>query len=348
MKWLLYLLPFTFVSALCAQVSVPAVVVDGSGQSIHGLQKSDFSVKCGKEATFDSVEEVAPVSLNGFGDPTPIFILYDADSVPAPTQGQVANMLLEYLRRAAAERLPVTLLVDQGGGVVKLIHDLSIDPVVLSAAISQITSKQSRPSPDSADPNFEQKVTQEAARLAELTHFTSHHRFGPPELEQLTALQAVGTMLQRSSKRKLLVWMTASFFVTMGSDEISHPKSGAFVAPYQSELVATYQGTMGVLNKARVSIYPVQILPPAGVGTTQDVRDAFEGIAKSTGGNVLARFHNDNDFADSLDYLRKHVNSYYELSFSVQPQKRSWVSATIRVSRPDARITAPNGFIAGQ
>ena len=347
MRWLT-VLSLAFTCTLSAQVSIPALVVDSSGQTVHGLQKSDFNVRCDKSATFDSVEEVAPVALNGFGDPTPIFILYDADSVPAPTQGQVANMLLEYLRRAAAERLPITLLVDQGGGVVKLIHDLSIDPVVLSASISRITSKQSQPAPGSTDPNFEQKVTQESARLNELTHFVSRHRFGPLELQQLTALQEVGTMLQRSSKRKLLVWMTASFSVTMGADELAHPKFGAFVTSYQSESAATYQGTMDVLNKARVSIYPIQLLPPSGVGTTQDVREAFEGVARATGGNALGRYHNADDFANLLTSLRTHISSYYELSFLVQPQKRSWVSATAKIARPDVKVSIPSGFIAGQ
>jgi VWFA-related protein len=257
-------------------------------------------------------------------------------------------MLLEYLRRAAAERLPVTLLVNQGGGVVKIIHDLSTDPTVLAAAIAQVTAKEAPPNPGSADPNFETKVKQETERLSELTHFTTHRRFGPLELQQLTALQAIGTMLQRSSKRKLLIWITASFAVTTGSDEILHPKSGAFVGNYQSELVATYQGTMDVLNKARLSVYPIQILPPSGAWYGLDAVVGFEGIAKSTGGRVLDRYRDANDFATSMADLRKHVDSYYALSFSTQSQKRSWVSATIKVSRPDTKVFAPNGFIAGQ
>jgi len=103
-----------------------------------------------------------------------------------------------------------------------------------------------------------------------------------------------------------------------------------------------------VLNQARVSVYPIQIVPPGSAGTPPDVLGAFEGIARSTGGNVLNSFHNTSDFADSLAHLRTHVNPYYELSFSVPPQKRSWISTTIKVPRPDVKVTAPNGFIAGQ
>src|SRR5262252_10115366 len=131
--------------AIFAQTSIPAIVVDRDGQAVHGLQKSDFSVHSDKTTNFDVAEEVSPIALNGFGDPTPIFILYDPVSVPSPTEGQVSNMLLEYLRRASVEHLPVTILANQGGEVVKLIHDLSIPPSVLRAAISRVTSKEAAP-----------------------------------------------------------------------------------------------------------------------------------------------------------------------------------------------------------
>ena len=341
------LLGLILTGTICAQTSIPAIVLDNSGQAVHGLQKSDFSVRTGKTANFDSVEEIFPVALNGFSDPTPVFILYDAVSVPAPTEGQISNMLIEYLRRAAAERLPVTLLVNQGGEVIKIIHDLSIDPAVLAGAIARVTSKDSPPTSPSTDPDFEQKVKQETERLSELTHFVTHRRYGPLEIQQLTALQAVGTMLQRSNKRKLLVWMTASFSATMGADEVSH-RAVPLIGPYQAEVVSTYQSTMEMLNKARVSVYPVQILSPAGVGTTLDVRAGFEGIAKSTGGRALDRFHDVNDFATMVAGIRKRVDSYYAFTFSVQPQKRAWISASIKVQRPDAKVIAPNGFVAGQ
>jgi VWFA-related protein len=334
--------------AIFGQTSIPAIVVDRDGQTVHGLQKSDFSVHSDKTASFDVVEEVSPVALNGFGDATPIFILYDPVSVPSPTEGQVANMLLEYLRRASAEHLPVTLLVNQGGEVVKLIHDLSISPSVLATAISRVSSKDVPSNSENTTPDFEQKVTQETERLNELTHFTTHRRYGPLEIQQLSALRAVGTMLQRSNKRKLLVWLTASFTVTMGPDEMEHRAFGPSIGPYQGELVATFQSAMDTLNKARVSVYPVQVLPPSGAWVRQEVITGFEGVARSTGGRVLTRYHDANDFAELLADLRKQVDSYYELSFSTQPQKRSWVSATIKVSRPDAKVSAPKGFVAGQ
>ena len=104
---------------------------------------------------------------------------------------------------------------------------------------------------------------------------------------------------------------------------------------------------MDTLNKSRVSVYPMRVLAPSGAQFGQDV-GGFEGVAKSTGGTVLKHFRDANDFAVAMADLRKHVDSYYTLSFSTQPQKRSWVSATIKVSRPDVKVVAPNGFIAGQ
>jgi hypothetical protein len=124
MKQLLSCLVLT--SAMYAQVSMPAVVVNSSGQSVHGLQKSDFSVDCGTGATVDAVEEVTPVALNNFADPTPVFILYDAPSIVLPIQGKVAKLLLGFLRRTANEHQTVTVLENTGTGV-QVIHDLSIE-----------------------------------------------------------------------------------------------------------------------------------------------------------------------------------------------------------------------------
>src|ERR1017187_4680996 len=111
MNKLIILLVLVFASAtVIAQISVPAVVVDPSGQSIHGLQKSDFDVRCGKLASFDSVEEVPPLKFSNFADPVPVFILFDSISIETPEQGEVSRLLLEYLRKAADEHLAVTLL----------------------------------------------------------------------------------------------------------------------------------------------------------------------------------------------------------------------------------------------
>ena len=113
--WVLTLLAFT--ASLFGQVSVPAVITDGSGKSVHGLQKTDFIVTCGKSVVFDSVEEVPALRFAAFSDPIPVFILFDALTIPPPAQGQTAKQLLTYLRKAADERMAVTLLVNSARGL---------------------------------------------------------------------------------------------------------------------------------------------------------------------------------------------------------------------------------------
>jgi hypothetical protein len=76
--------------------------------------------------------------------------------------------------------------------------------------------------------------------------------------------------------------------------------------------------------------------------------DGMGGIARATGGEVLGVLQNTNDFASSMEALRKKTDSYYMLSFSIQPpQKKSWTETKIQVNRPGTKVTAPKGFVAG-
>ena len=109
---------------------------------------------------------------------------------------------------------------------------------------------------------------------------------------------------------------------------------------------------MRTLNQSRISVYPMRVLFPPSPRQRFDERsnvDGIGGIARATGGEVLGVLQNTNDFASSMAALCKRIDSYYMLSFSIQPpQKKFWVETKIQVSRPKAKITAPKGFVAGQ
>ncbi len=155
-----------------AQVSIPASVIDASGRSLHGLQIPDFEVSCGKKAGFDSVEEIPALKFTALSDPTPVFILFDALSIPPLVQNQTAKQLLTYLRKAADERLAVTLLVNSGRGL-EVIHDVSTDEQVFVAALDRVMPEKKRTQADSASgtssDEFAKSVAQEARQLQELT-----------------------------------------------------------------------------------------------------------------------------------------------------------------------------------
>jgi len=130
-------------SGALGQVSAPAVVTDGSGGAVHGLSKSDFTVSCGENASFDSVEEVPALNFTTFSDPTPVFILFDALTVAPPVQGNVERLLLTYLRKAADEHLAVTVLANSDHGLL-LVHDMATDTKIFSAAMDQVMPKSTK------------------------------------------------------------------------------------------------------------------------------------------------------------------------------------------------------------
>ena len=229
-----------------AQTSIPVVVVDGSGQTVRGMQKPDFSVNCGQAATLDAAEEVTPAALSGFSDPTPVFVLYDAPSIESPLQPKLSTLLLGFLRTAVNEHLAVTLLENTGTSL-ELIHDLSVDPAVLAAALDRVSPKKDQAqvssplAPSSAE--WQKKVDDATTRLQTLTRAILPKvarekvagEAGPqpganPIHERLASLRLVSKMLQRSRQRKLLVWITGYLPISVDKGRlVLQQSSGAFM-----------------------------------------------------------------------------------------------------------------------
>jgi len=247
MKQLLSCLVLT--SAMYAQVSMPAVVVNSSGQSVHGLQKSDFSVDCGTGATVDAVEEVTPVALNNFADPTPVFILYDAPSIVLPIQGKVAKL------------------------------DRADDP-----ALDRLESGKKSLGGATADSanGVQEKVDQAKTRLQSLLRPVYPRTGGKlsgeiglvPSLgstdDRPDSLQLVAKMLQRSRQRKLLIWLTGEV-PTSESSIVVDPVTKSY-RPCRgegecSELHSTkprssrtsWINAIEALNESRISVYPIHL-----------------------------------------------------------------------------------------
>jgi VWFA-related protein len=363
-----------FASFGFGQVSVPASITDSSGKSVHGLQKSDFSVAVGKNAGFDSVEEVPALSFTSFSDPVPVFILFDAASIPPPVQGQTAKQLLSYLRKAADERLAVTVLVNSERGL-QLVHDMSTDPKVFVAAMDRVMPKSRNQQPETTQTDeFSKAVGQEVQQLQILTKTIPYAVFykttlgGPRrpmseedearrslEKQELESLRQVGQIFQRSRKRKLLLWLTGYFPISVANHELTY---GDYALPYgearpkiRSEMTPLYQGAINSINDARISVYPTFVVDARNYDVQRLAKDTLDGLdelARRTGGKMLG-IVDSIDFTSTVAELRKSFDSYYILTFLLQSvHKDSWIDSNIKVTKSEAKVTAPRGFFAEQ
>ena len=113
------LLVLLFVSGITvpgshAQITLPVIVQNRSGQGLHDLQNTDFSVQCSNKFSLVSAQEF-PATVSQFKNPVPVYVLYDILTIPSPQQGHLSQLMLNYLRAAASENRAVTILVLSDG-----------------------------------------------------------------------------------------------------------------------------------------------------------------------------------------------------------------------------------------
>lgn len=366
----LVLLALTLSAA--GQVSVPALVTDNSGTTIHGLHESDFMVDCGKQAHLEGVEEVTTLSFSAFSNPIPVFILFDALSVPPPVQGEVAKQLLGYLRRAADDGLAVTVLVNSDRGL-ELVHDMSADPNVFLTAMNRVLPsshvKQSQSTTSAATDEFKKAVDQEVRQLQQLTktfpyaiYKTTRSEWLSPddeearrrivEKQELQSLYQTGEIFRRSRKRKLLIWLTGYFPFNIANGELTYAN---YAMPYgrarpkiRPEMTSAYQTAIDSLNNSRISAYPA-FVPDAHNYNMQvlakDTLDGLDELARRTGGRMLGIVDQIDLFSTIAD-LQHHFDSYYVLTFKFQSPKDSWIESHIQMKQQGAKVIATNGFFA--
>ena len=313
----------------------------GQVASPAGLQGSDFSVDCGKSALLKSVQEVSPATVSNFKSPVPIYILYDAASIPSPAQGITSKLLLKFLRTTAEENRALSLVVSTDQGL-QVIHEMSTESKVLYAALDRLDLGQAPVT--SSRSEFDSKVNEEAARLQQLTRLLSNARFRaytPPAFQQLQTLEQVGEMLRRSPKRKLLVWMTGSFPLTIDSDELLYRNSAVSREPNLTKMTVAYEKAISSLNLSRISAYPIRI--PVRVANGDTTGYGLAELARNTGGRYLGEL-DEIDFPVAVAELSKEPQPYYLLTFDTFVRKESWVGCKIKTNRREIQLWAPKGF----
>lgn len=380
-RMLLSLVSMSMAAGAAAQVIVPVRVQDSSGADVHGLQASDFGLSC-KKTTVQSVEEVAPVTVDGFSDSTPVFIVYDAESLSELNQKQMNSLLLSFLRTEETQHHAVTLLRNTHTGL-ELINNFSSRPDVVLAALDRVSPEKGSVSPTAAtgtDPEFAKQVDEEVLRLRQLTEVVPQAaRIAPGAIsldERMASMQTVARSLKGSPHRKLLLWVTGYLPVYIDNGVVKgasgmqmfDPKWNTN-RPCQGEAecgearyanaglrVATpaWAGMLKALNDSRISVSTAYVNGNPGDITDCCVRllqseraGGLENLARGTGGKQLSATSPLN-FATLVERLRQEVAPYYLLTLKTSASDNRWTSCAVTVQRPNVKVEAPDGFFSVQ
>lgn len=316
-----------FCPRLCAaqrEIVIPVVVTNQSGSHVSNLQKTDFSVQA-KDSTLINVDEVNPLLARGAAGAAPLFILYDAISVPPPYQGNVSESLLALLSKAAATNETIGLVVNSSDGL-QVIHNPVTGNDVLAAAIDRLSSTatnalghtDSRP-----DQDFETKVSSEYSRLQLLKKVLPNAGeipMLPTASRQLEGLQRTAAMLQRSSGRKILGWIGAYFPIQVNGGELMFGSWTPDKMPQLNNLAIEYENTIALLSSAHVSVSPLQVEGPSpknpAFSHVEDTRAGLELLARQTGGVLLKS--NTRTVSEAVAEAREMIAPYYLLHFAVR------------------------------
>jgi hypothetical protein len=149
----------------------------------------------------------------------------------------------------------------------------------------------------------------------------------------------------------LLVWLTAYFPISVENGELSYESYSlpfGMTRPHvPPEMTPAYQAAIDALNEARISVYPAFAPDAHNYDIHRLAKDTLDGlseVARRTGGTMLG-VSDEIDIFSTIAGLRKHFDSYYMLTFTLQgARKNSWIDSTIKVNKEGMRATAQAGF----
>lgn len=365
----LALVAMSMTAGATAQVLVPVAVKDSSGTLMHGLQASDFVLSC-KGTTVQSVEEVAPVTVEGFSDPIPAFVVYDAESLAEVNQNKMNGLLLSFLRSEETQHHALTLLKNTQRGL-ELINNFSSPPDVVLAALDRISPEKGsvpRTPAAGADPEFSKQVDEEVQRLRQLTELVPWAVMGSPGAisvdQRMSSLETVAKSLQHSPHRKPLLWVTGYLPVYIDNGVVKGASAMAGCqgeaecgeARYANSVVRVstpgWAGVLKALNESRISVSTAYINGNPGDITDCCVRlwespraGGLENLAQSTGGKQISSTSL-LSFPALVAQLREAAVPYYILTLKTSTLDNRWVSCSIKAEKPNVKVEAPTGFFS--
>jgi VWFA-related protein len=371
-------------------VQVDVVVTDKQGHPVTDLKESDFTLlengKPQKIATF-SLEQ--PLEKTGAREapPAPLppnvysnrpeyaapagpmtMLLMDALNTPQGDQMYARKKMLEYL----ASQLPPnqgTAILGLGTNL-RLLQDFTTDPRLLRAAVQKYNGGKS---PLLTEPGEKYDIPQASqpgmagAMARTLQEFQDEQIRAQTDIRvqtTLAALRAIARAATGYSGRKILVWVSAAFPISLGATDFI--PGSRFVAGlgqsryYQLEV----KRTAALLADAQVAIYPVDArglvgLPfaDASLGRVDNVRinelnnETIDShftmmqLAEDTGGRA---FFNRNDIDRAVAAATADGATFYQLGF--YPAQSAWDGKfrklSVKILRPGLEARHRRGYFA--
>jgi VWFA-related protein len=306
-------------------VQVPAVVTDGSGNHVHGLNKDDFRIlENGKGQKITVFEEVTASSARPAPTPAPpgtfsnvtfdfqkplaiTVIALDLINTPFLDQEIGRKQLIKFLGETMDSGHAFGLVVIGGKGV-KVLAGLNSDPAALIAALKKASGEISPMETFGTDGKTVAFVEGQTSQLtggispgedpaSRMRRFIVNADAVQGKYQQDRAIEdtmkaflSIALSLSGIPGRKSLIWATGSFPFML--DSPSSVPGG--------NLALLYERAMRALNDAQVAVYPVDL---RGVMESPVIADATYSGGMSgpeIAGNAVARGWVQNSSTGSL------------------------------------------------
>ena len=311
----------------------------------------------------------------------PTVLLMDSLNTTTPNQFQGRAHMIQLLRTLPPDT-PIAIFLL--GSSLRILQGFTSDPGLLRAALDQSVSgttlvNDPRDDSNSASMFFENTTSGMdtsqglAVQLSEVQNFEKEEYAGTLDLrakETLGALSQIGQYLSGIPGRKILIWVSESFPISMAPD----PDTGNNPFEGIREYTDQVKTVANALTDAQVAVYPMDVRGPQAQQSLSASQNVSRPQAEMTGPQIAARLgrentdllatqgtmdelaqdtggkacKNSNDLSGCVMTALKDSSSYYEMSF--YPQNINWDGKfhkiTVKTSRPGVKLSYRRGFYA--
>lgn len=332
-------------------IAIPVTVTD-KGEHVSGLAANDFVLSGPKGGKVTDAREVPPY-LNADHKKALIFV-FDTLGNPTAMQNPGRTAILRYLAQAVSERQPIFVFEITEKGP-RLVHNTATPAPITLAALKKLDN-ETKMFHGQFHYNFDENAAKQAssdvnAEYQRLKDFLKDVHSAPTFNilgDQLLTFQAVGTMMAPVSGRKILLWFSSYFPLTVDQGQQRMAVLGNFMedTPESRELSVQYEKAVRLLNRAETSVFPVQLdrtgMALAGGVEGRDTYTGFNDFAVRTGGQVVSY---DTNITPTVAMADRECGSYYLLDYDVpETQKIEWHDLGVKIDKPNLTIHKPDGI----